>query len=66
MRRRLAEAGQVDGDDVAVRREQRHDRIPRLTAVADAVDQYQRLATACPGEDDFVHLRTVNAEATDW
>ena len=59
---RLAEAGQVDGDDVTMRREQRNHRRPRLTAVADAVDQHQRLTPARAVVDNVVHYPRVSPD----
>ena len=58
-RRRGAEAGQVDGDDVAFLGEQVDDRLPRLPAVADAVHQEQGRAVTPPLEDD-VHAPRVD------
>ena len=45
-RRRVAEAGQVDGDHVMVAREQRDHRPPHLLARAEAVKKQQRRAGA--------------------
>lgn len=51
-RRGLAEAGQVDGDDVALGGQEVEHRVPRLAVVADAVQQEQRIAGTGPPVGD--------------
>lgn len=53
MLRRLAETSQVKRNDVVVLGELGDDRIPRLTAVTDAVNQDEGFTAALAGEGEF-------------
>jgi 2-polyprenyl-6-methoxyphenol hydroxylase-like FAD-dependent oxidoreductase len=62
-RRRLAVAGQVNGNDRAVRRQQVQDRVPGLPPVPEPVQQHQRRpgAVALVGEAHYVIVATGGA-----
>jgi hypothetical protein len=54
-RGRLAEPGEIDGDDVGHRCKRGHDGVPCLPEGSEAVQQHERLPTAGPGERQSGH-----------
>ena len=53
---RVAEARQVDGDDLETLRQERDDRVPGVPPGSEPVQQHERLAAACSGVGECRHV----------